>query len=85
MDPHPLANLFKKPTYVERIASELSALDYLYGVLLEMRESEDRDEETYEVIHEGLCIGSMLDLDVIFTCFMIVSLCFNSCLLCEHH
>ena len=32
-----------------------------------------------------LCIGSMLDLDVIFTCFMMLSLCFNSCLLCEHH
>ena len=53
MDPHPLANLFKRSTYVEPIASELSAPDYLYGVLLEMRESENRDEETYEVIHEG--------------------------------
>ena len=53
MDPHPLANLFKRPTYVEQIASELSALDYLYGVLLEMRESENRDKEIYEVIHEG--------------------------------
>ena len=40
MDPHPLA-------------SELSALDFLYGVFLEMRESENRDEEIYEVIHEG--------------------------------
>ena len=45
-------NLFKRPTYVERIASELRALDYLYGVFLEMRESENRDEEIYEVIHE---------------------------------
>ena len=53
MDPHPLANLFKRSNYVDPIASELSALDYLYGVLLEMRESENRDEETYEVIHEG--------------------------------
>ncbi len=53
MDPHPLANLFKRSNYVEPIASELSALDYLYGVLLEMRESENRDEEIYEVIHEG--------------------------------
>ena len=32
-----------------------------------------------------LCIGSMLDLDVIFKCFMLLSLCFSSCLLCEHH
>ena len=53
MDPHPLANLFKRSNYVDPIASELSALDYLYGVLLEMRESENRDEETYEVIHES--------------------------------
>ena len=53
MDPHPLANLFKRSNYVDPIASELSALDYLYGVLLEMRESENRDEEIYEVIHEG--------------------------------
>ena len=53
MDPHPLVNLFKRSTYVEPIASELSALDFLYGVLLEMRESENRDEEIYEVIHEG--------------------------------
>ena len=30
MDPHPLANLFKRPNYDEPIASELSALDYLY-------------------------------------------------------
>ena len=53
MDPHPLANLFKRPTYVERIANELRALDYLYGVLLEMHESKNCGEEIYEVIHEG--------------------------------
>ena len=53
MDPHPLANLFKRSNYVDPIASELSALDFLYGVLLEMRESENCDEEIYEVIHEG--------------------------------
>ena len=53
MDPHPLANLFKRSNYVDPVASELSALDYLYGVLLEMRESENRDEEIYEMIHEG--------------------------------
>ncbi len=53
MDPHPLANLFKRSNYVDPIASELSALDYLYGVLLEMRESENCEEEIYEVIHEG--------------------------------
>ena len=32
-----------------------------------------------------LCIGSMLDLDVVFTCFMMLSLSFNYYLLCEHH
>ena len=53
MDPHPLANLFKRSNYVEPIASELSALDYHYGVLLEMRESENCEEEIYEEIHEG--------------------------------
>ena len=38
---------------MERIASELSALDYLFGVLLEMRESQNCEEEIYEVIHKG--------------------------------
>ena len=40
MDPHPLANLFKRSNYDEPIASEFCALDYLYEVLLEIRESE---------------------------------------------
>ena len=31
-----------------------------------------------------LCIGSMLDLKVIFTCFMMLSSCFNYYLSCEH-
>ena len=39
MDPHPLASLFKRSNYVEPVASDLSALDYLYEVLLEIRES----------------------------------------------
>ena len=53
MDPHPLANLFKISNYDEPIASELSALDYLYDVLLEIRESENCDEEIYEEIHDN--------------------------------
>ena len=44
MDPHPLANLFKRSDYVEPIASELSALDFLYEVFLEIRESENCDK-----------------------------------------
>ena len=44
MDPHPLANLFKRSNYDEQIASELSALDYLYEVLL------------YKVIHDSSLI-----------------------------
>ena len=52
MDPHPLANLFKIYNYYEPISSELSALDYLYEVLLEIRESENCDEVLYEVIHD---------------------------------
>ena len=55
MDLHPLANIFKWSNYGERISSELSPLDYLYEVLLEIHESENCDEvlkeETYEVIH----------------------------------
>ena len=39
MDPHPLANLFKRFNYDDPIASELSALDYLYEVLPEIREA----------------------------------------------
>ena len=53
MDPHPLANLFKRSNYVEPIASELSALDYLYEVLLEICESENYDEEIYAEKHHS--------------------------------
>ena len=60
MDPHPLANLFKGPNYDEPIASELSALDYLYEVLLENHESENYDEvleeEIYKVVHDSSLI-----------------------------
>ena len=52
MDPHPLANLFKRSNDDEPNPSDLSALDYLYEVLLEIRESENCDEEIYEVIHD---------------------------------
>ena len=41
MDPHPLANIFKRSNYDAPIASEFCALDYLYEVLLEIRESEN--------------------------------------------
>ena len=37
MDPHPLANLFKRSIYDKPIASEFCALDYLYEVFLEIR------------------------------------------------
>ena len=57
MDPHPLANLFKRSNYDEPIASKFFALDYLYEVLLEIHESENCDEvlkeEIYEVIHDS--------------------------------
>ena len=53
MVPHPLANLFKRSNYVEPIASELCALDYLCEVLLEIRESENSDEEIYVEIHDS--------------------------------
>ena len=56
MDPHPLANIFKRSNYVEPIACELSALDYLYGVLLEICESENCDEvlkEKHKLIHDS--------------------------------
>ena len=52
MDPHPLANLYKISYYDEPTSSELSALDYLYEVLLEIRESGNCDEGLYEVIHD---------------------------------
>ena len=53
MGPHPLANLFKRSNYDEPISSDLSALDYLYVVFLEIRESENCDEEIYEEIHNS--------------------------------
>ena len=43
MDPHPLANLFKRSNYDEPIASVFSALDYLYEALHEICESENCD------------------------------------------
>ena len=52
MDPHPLANIFKISNHDEPNASELSALDYLYEVLLEIRESGNCDEVLYEVIRD---------------------------------
>ena len=60
MDPHPLTNLFKRSNYDEPIASELSVLDYLYEVLLEIHESENFDEvlkkEIYKVIYDSSLI-----------------------------
>ena len=53
MDPHLLVNISKISNYDEPIASELSSLDYFYEVLLEIRESENCDEEIYEVIHDS--------------------------------
>ena len=53
MNLHPLSNLFKRSNHDEPIASDSSALDYLYKVLLEIRESENCDEEIYEVIHDS--------------------------------
>ena len=49
--------LIKLSNYDEPITSELSTLDYLYEVLLEIHESENCDEvikeEIYEVIHDN--------------------------------
>ena len=53
MDPHSLANLFKRSNYDEPTPSDLSALDYLYEVLLEIRESGNYDDEIYEEIHDS--------------------------------
>ena len=57
MDHHPLYNLFKRSNYDEPIGSELSSLDYLYDVFVEIYESENCDEllkeEIYEVIHDS--------------------------------
>ena len=57
MDPHPLANLFKRSNYDEPISCELGTLDYLYKVLLEIHEFENCDEvikeEIYEVINDS--------------------------------
>ena len=53
MDPHLLANPFKRSNHDEPVASDSSALDYLNKVLLEIRESENCDEEIYKVIHDS--------------------------------
>ena len=54
MDPHPLANIFKRSNYDEPTASELSSLDYLYEVLLEIRESKNYDELLKEGIYNNI-------------------------------
>ena len=53
MDPHPLANIFKRSSYDKPIAREFCALDYLYEVLLEIRESRNCDKVLYEEIHDN--------------------------------
>ena len=78
MDPHPLANLFKRSNYDEPIASELSALDYLYEVLLEIHESKNCDEEIYEVIHD-----SSLNKKNDCNGFTINSICVNCAKTCK--
>ena len=56
MDPHTLANLFKRSNYDKLIVSEFNSLDYLYEVLLEIYESENCDEvlnkKIYKVIYD---------------------------------
>ena len=59
MDPHPLANLFKRSYYDEPISSDVSALDYLYEVLLEISESKNCDEVLKEEIHEVIHNSSL--------------------------
>ena len=39
----------------------------------------------HKLLTKPLCIGSGLDLNVLVILFMMLSLCFNSYLLCEHH
>src|SRR3954464_13410542 len=48
MDPHPLANLFKRSNYDEPIPCDLDALAYLYKLLPEIHKSENCDE----VLHD---------------------------------
>ena len=59
MDPHPLANLFKRSNYDEPIDRELSSLDYLYEVLLEIHESENCDEVLKEGIYKVIRDSSL--------------------------
>ena len=64
MDHHPLANIFKRSNYNEPIASDLSALDFLYEVLLENHESENCDEvlkeEIYKVVQDSSLNENMI-------------------------
>ena len=60
MDPHPFANLFKRSNFDESIVSEFCALDYLYEVFLEIRESENCDEVLCKVIHDRSLDKSMI-------------------------
>ena len=57
MDPSLHANLFKRTNYDEPNDSELSPLDYLYDVLVDIYESKNCDEVLkggiYKVIHDS--------------------------------
>ena len=59
MDPHPLGNLFKRFNYDEPVAHELSSLDYLYKVLLDIYEYENCDEVLKEEIDEVIYDSSL--------------------------
>ena len=75
MDPHPLANLFKRSNYDEPSASEFCALDCLYEVLLEIRESENCDEVIDKVIRD-ISFNEQLDCDEVIINSIIVN-CVN--------
>ena len=67
---------FKISNYDEPIPSDLDALDYLYKVLLEIRESENCDEILYEVIH-GRCLNKKHDCND-FTIYSLDVNCANN-------
>ena len=66
-------HVIKLPLFMLRLLSSLSSSLHMlvFGLLICL-------------IIKCLCIGSMLDLDVFVTCFIILSLCFNYYHPCDH-
>ncbi len=69
--------------HVTKLPLVMLRLSMFYSSPLHMLDISYLDN-LFALLIKFLCIGSMLDLNVFVTCFMMLSLCFNYYLSCEH-